>query len=467
MTLASELFVNLTGRSLNKGISDNMENIDRRTFLGKTALAGIGLAGATAILKGCRNSPAKPEYQLPPILRSAPDGKKLKAGLVGTGDRGLGVASDFLQSGPSLEIIALADAFQDQIDWGRSVMRSNNLPVPEEKNCFAGLDSYKKLMALPDLDVVLLATPPRFRPDHFFEAVTNNKHVFMEKPIAVDPKGCRSIIATAALATRRGLNVVTGTHYRHSEDYIETYKHVADGSIGRITSAKSWMNTGHVWYRVRSPEWSDMEYMIRNWNNFCWLSGDQIVESHIHNIDAVNWFVGKHPEIAMGFGGRHRRVSGDQYDFFSIDYDYGNGVSSHSMCRQIDGCANGNGELVIGTEGFTNCRNTIWDLDGRIKWKYRYPQDIDAHDIMTLYKTAYVQEQMHLVYAIRTGHYVNEAEQTALSTLTAIMGRTAAYTGQMVTWDAISTADGGLGPSNIQFGPVEMNFPVPIPGVPH
>ena len=261
----------------------------------------------------------------------------------------------------------------------RSMHAVKDLPhsifLSPAENCFVGFDGYKKLMAIPGIDVVILATPPQFRPEHFLEAVMNNKHVFLEKPVAVDPVGIRSVITTARKAAAIGLNVVTGTQRRHQEDYIETYKKVAEGAIGTITSAKAFWNQDHVWFREREKGWNDMEYMIRNWNNFCWLCGDHILDTHVHNIDVINWFIGNHPEKAIGYGGRHRRVTGDQYDFFSVDFDYGNGVSSHSMCRQIDSCANGTGELIMGTEGYTNCQNTVWDLKGNIKWQFEYPKD--------------------------------------------------------------------------------------------
>ena len=338
--------------------------------------------------------------------------------------------------------------------------------IPEE-NCFVGFDAYKQLMALDEVDVVLLATPPQFRPEQFKEAVKQKKHIFLEKPLAVDPVGIRSVIATAKKAEAIGLNVVTGTQRRHQEDYIETYKQVANGAIGQITSAKAFWNQNHVWFRTREEGWDDMTYMIKNWNNFCWLCGDHILDTHVHNIDVVNWFVGKHPESAIGYGGRARRLTGDQYDFFSIDFDFGNGVSSHSMSRQIDNCANGTGEIVMGTEGYTNCQNTIWNLDGSVKWQFEYPKGDDGEPTNKLKIPPYVQEHMHLAHAIRTGQYVNEAERTAISTLTAIMGRTAAYTGNKVTWDEIFKSDMDLGPKEVKFGPVDMEFPVPIPGTPH
>lgn len=444
-------------------MENGSKNINRRKFLGAGVLAGIGVAGASAILSSCKTELDNKSLGLPPILKGAPKGRKLKAGLVGAGNRGTGAAINFISAGPDLEIIALADVFQDKIDNCRQRFASFDLPIPAE-NCFVGFDAYKKLMAIPDLDVVILATPPQFRPEHFLEAVTNKKHCFIEKPVCVDPVGARLMIATAKKAAALGLCVVTGTQRRHQEDYIETYKQIANGAIGKLTSAKAFWNQEHVWFRTREEGWNDMEYMIRNWNNFCWLCGDHILDTHVHNIDVINWFMGKHPEKAIGYGGRARRVTGDQYDFFSIDYDYGNGVSSHSMCRELDSCANGTGEIINGTEGYTNCINTIWNLDGSVKWKFEYPKDENGNSMNTLKISPYVQEHMHLVHAIRTGNYVNEAEQTAISTLTAIMGRTAAYTGQLITWDAIMKSDMDLGPAKIEFGPVDMVFETPVPG---
>ncbi len=447
-------------------MTDQSKNMGRRHFLGSAAIAGMGVLGAGAILASCKGKNINRQLGLPPILAAAPAGKPLKAGLVGTGNRGTGAAINFISAGPGLEIIALADVFQDKVDACRNRFEKYKRPIPEE-NCFVGFDAYKKLMAIKEIDVVILATPPKFRPEHFKEAILQKKHVFMEKPVAVDPVGIRSVIATAKKAASVGLNVVTGTQRRHQEDYIETYKKVADGAIGQIVSAKAYWNQNHVWFRTREEGWDDMTYLIRNWNNFCWLSGDHILDTHIHNIDVINWFIGRYPESAIGYGGRARRITGDQYDFFSIDFDYGKGVSSHSMCRQIDNCANGTGEIVNGTEGYTNCQNTIWNLDGTVKWKFEYPKDKNGEPMNQIKIPPYVQEHMHLVYAIRSGEYVNQAEITAMSNLTAIMGRQAAYTGKKVTWDEIFKSDMELGPKEIQFGSVDMEFPVPIPGTQH
>ena len=439
------------------------KKLDRRHFLEATALAGAaGILGMN-LLTSCKSNNFA---GLPPILKGAPAGRELRAGLVGAGNRGTGAALNFISAGPDLKIVAVADVFQDKVDACRKRFESYKRPIPEE-NCFVGFDAYQKLMALKEVDVVLLATPPKFRPEHFQEAVKQKKHVFLEKPVAVDSVGIRSIIATGKKAEAIGLNVVTGTQRRHQEDYIETYKQIASGAIGQIMGAKAFWNQNHVWFRNREEGWDDMTYLLRNWNNFCWVGGDHILDTHIHNIDVINWFVGRYPESAIGFGGRARRLTGDQYDFFSIDFDYGNGLSSHSMCRQIDNCANGTGEMIVGTKGYTNCMNTIWNLDGSVKWSFEYPKDEDGKPGTQLKIPPYVQEHMHLVYAIRTGNYVNEAEYTAFSNLTAIMGREAAYTGKKITWDEIFKSEMELGPKEMKFGPVNIEFPTPIPGTQH
>ncbi len=439
--------------------------LSRRNFLEKSALIGVaGLAGVAA-LNSCKQKRNKIDYDFPPLLDRAPDGIKLRAGLIGCGNRGTGAALNFLEAGNDLEIVALADVFEDKVWDCREKLKQQNVEVPEN-NCFWGFDSYKALLET-NLDVVLLATPPHFRPLHFDAAIQARKHVFMEKPVAVDPVGARQIIVTSKKAENMGLTVVTGTQRRHQRDYIETFRQVASGAIGEITSAKAWWLQAHVWFRTREEEWSDMEYMLRNWNNFCWLCGDHILDTHVHNIDIINWFLGKHPESAIGFGGRVRRLTGDQYDFFSIDFEFGKGVFSHSMSRQIDGCANSLGELVMGTKGFTNCKNTIYHPDGSVKWQYDYPKNRDGKPTNQVIISPYVQEHIDMITAIRLNKPVVEAERTAVSTLTAIMGRTAAYTGQKVTWEDMLNSPDRLGPKIYEMGAVDMEFPVPLPGTQH
>jgi len=439
--------------------------LSRRNFLEQSALIGAaGLAGISA-LSSCSNKSKPVDYEFPPLLDKAPDGEKLRAGLIGCGNRGTGAALNFLAAGNDLEMVALADVFEDKVWDCHSKLVKQMVEVPKN-NCFWGFDAYKSLLEV-DLDVVILATPPHFRPEHFDAAIQAKKHVFMEKPVSVDPVGSRQIIATSKKAENMGLSVITGTQRRHQRDYLETYRQVASGAIGEITSAKAWWLQSHVWFRTREEGWNDMEYMLRNWNNFCWLCGDHILDTHVHNIDIVNWFLGKQPESAIGFGGRVRRLTGDQYDFFSIDFEFGNGVFSHSMSRQIDGCANTLGELVMGTDGFTNCKNTIFNPDGSVKWQYEYPKNRDGKSTGIVEVSPYVQEHIDLVTAIRTKKPVVEAERTAISTLTAIMGRTAAYTGQKVTWEDMLNSTERLGPEKYEMGDVNMDFPVPLPGTQH
>lgn len=440
------------------------KNIDRRRFIENTAIAGtLGMLGAS-MLTGCSKKRNASELGLPLLDDRAPKGKKLKAGLIGCGHRGTGALLNFLSAGPDLEVGALADVFPDKIKDVRERLLRYKIEVPDDK-CFVGLDAWQKVLET-DVDVVLLVTPPFFRPMHFKAAIEAQKHVFMEKPVAVDPVGIRSVIASARLAKTMGLNVVTGTQRRHQRDYVATFERIANGAIGTPLAARAFWNQEHVWFRRRQEGWNDMEYMLRNWNNFTWLSGDHILDTHIHNIDVVNWFMEMEPKAAIGYGGRHRRVTGDQFDFFSIDFDYGNGMFSHSMCRQIDNCANGVGEVIIGTKGYTNCQNTIYHPDGSIKWQYKYPNDKDGNPTSTVKVSPYIQEHVHLVTAIRTNHYVNEGEQTALSNLTAIMGRESAYTGKRITWNEIYNSNLKLGPSEIAMGNVDITFETPIPGTP-
>jgi myo-inositol 2-dehydrogenase / D-chiro-inositol 1-dehydrogenase len=439
--------------------------LSRRNFLEKSAIIGAaGLAGISA-LSSCRKNNRPVDYEFPLLLDRAPDGKKLRAGLIGCGNRGTGAALNFLSAGNDLELTALADVFEDKVWDCHSKLEKQKVQVPKT-NCFRGFDAYKDLLGT-DLDVVILATPPHFRPLHFDAAIQAKKHVFMEKPAAVDPVGARQIISTSRKAENMGLTVVTGTQRRHQRDYLETYRQVAMGAIGEITSAKAWWLQTHVWFRTREEGWSDMEYMLRNWNNFCWLCGDHFLDTHVHNIDVINWFTGKNPESAIGFGGRVRRITGDQYDFFSVDFEYGNGVFSHSMSRQIDGCANSLGELIMGTEGYTNCKNTIYNPDGTIRWQYDYPKNKEGKSTGIVKISPYVQEHIDMVTAIRQNKPVVEAERTAISTLTAIMGRTAAYTGQKVTWEDMLNSTERLGPEKYEMGPVDMDFPIPLPGIQH
>ncbi len=444
-------------------MSGNAEGPNRREFI--EAVGAIGAAGAIgAIVAGCnsRMGDQYANYAWPPLLEQAPDGPVLRAGLIGCGGRGTGAAMDFLNSGPNLEVVALADFFRDRLDSCRSRLQEEKGVVVPEENCFTGFEAYLQLLDT-DVDVVLMATPPYFRPDHFEAAVEARKHIFMEKPVAVDPVGARAVMTSARKADGLGLCVVTGTQRRHKADYLATFREITRGAIGDIVSANCYWNGTVPWWRERQPGWTDMEYMVRDWVNWTWLSGDHIVEQHVHNLDVINWFLGdSHPEKALGFGGRWRRPSGDQYDFFSIDFTYPNDMHVHSMCRQISGCTDNVSEFVRGTRGYSNCENEIRRSDGTVAWQYQYGQDEEGNRIGL---QPYVQEHIDFVTAIRNSEPVNEAERTAVATLTAIMGRISCYTGQEVTWDEMMESDLKLGPDRVELGPSDLLPPViPVPG---
>ncbi|HEX3006982.1 MAG TPA: Gfo/Idh/MocA family oxidoreductase, partial [Bacteroidales bacterium] len=358
---------------------------------------------------------------------------------------------------------AIADIFPDRIAECREKLKNEMKVELSDDQCFLGFDAYQKVIE-SGVDIVILATPPHFRPKQFADAVNAGKHVFMEKPVAVDPVGARTIMAAAKKAESLGLTVVTGTQRRHQKDYVETYKKIMDGAIGDIVGANCYWNQGQLWFRKKEASWSDMEAMIRDWVNWTWLSGDHIVEQHVHNIDVINWFTGKHPVKAVGFGARHRRVTGDQYDMFSVDYVYDNGLHMHSMCRQIDGTPSNVSEYVVGTNGMSNCQNTIYNPDGSVLWTYEYPKDDQGKPMDRVKISPYDQEHIDMITAIRTNKPINEAENTAVSTLVGIMGRISAYTGKEVTWDEMMNSELKLGPDVYVLGPMDMTPKIPVPG---
>ncbi|MCD4710938.1 MAG: Gfo/Idh/MocA family oxidoreductase [Bacteroidales bacterium] len=433
----------------------------RRRFLENSALGAIGVIGASQLIKSCAPGETTGEVVVPTILDTAPDGQPLRAGVVGCGGRGSGAAFDFLNAGPNLSIVAVADVFQDRIDGIRKKLKDEKDVELADANCFIGFDAYKKLLEV-DLDIVILATPPFFRPEHFQACVEARKHVFMEKPVAVDPVGARAVMAASKQAEAAGLSVVTGTQRRHSWNYQNVIARINAGMIGDIVSSNVYWNQSKLWHREKQPTWTEMEFMLRDWVNWTWLSGDHIVEQHVHNIDVSNWFVGGHPVEAVGMGSRLRRPTGDCYDNFSVDFIYDKSIHMHSMCRQINDCANNNSEQLRGTKGYTNCGNTIWDAEGNELYKWESP--VDEADEPTI-NSPYVQEHIDLVNAIREGKQIVEAEETAISVLTAIMGRQSAYTGTKVTWEDMMGSDLQLGPKGeLSLGPVDMKAVIPIAG---
>jgi predicted dehydrogenase len=453
-------------------------NLTRRTFLKSSAMAGaLGVMGTTSsagLFTSCSgdgkskngNVPLKEpgSYYIPELPDKAADGKELKAGVIGCGGRGSGAAFNFLNAANGVTIVALGDVFQERVDsLAEKLKNEKNIDIPSDKR-FVGLDAYKQVID-SGVDVIIDATPPFFRPEHFKYAVEKGKHCFLEKPICVDPVGYRTIIAAAKQAQAKNLCVVTGTQRHHQRSYVESYKKIMEGAIGEITGGVVYWNQGMLWYRERQPEWSDFEYMIRDWVNWKWLSGDHIVEQHVHNIDVFTWFTGLKPISAVGFGSRHRRITGDQYDNFSVDFTMENGIHFHSMCRQIDGCANNVSEFIQGTKGSwtTQGETVIKDLAGNVIWKY----DHEAEKTNFSQTDPYTLEHVNLINCIRGNKLIEQASETAIANMAAIMGRESAYTGLETKWDAMTASTLDYTPKDLNMGKMDMSaFTVPIPGKP-
>jgi predicted dehydrogenase len=356
-----------------------------------------------------------------------------------------------------VRIVALGDAFQDRITETQESLKAlgERALVPPER-CFTGLDAYRKVIAA-DVNYVILATPPGFRPEHLEAAVAAGKNVFTEKPVAVDGPGVRRVLAIYEEAKKKGLAVGAGTQRHHQIAYIETMKRIRDGAIGDITAARCYWNQGALWVKPRQTDWTDLEWQMRNWLYFTWLSGDHIVEQHVHNLDVINWAVGAHPVSALGMGGRQVRTDpayGHIFDHFSVDYEYENGLHLMSMCRQIDGCAKQIMEGLQGTKGSAELNDGAkrWRLTGANAWKFEGTAN-----------APFRQEHTDLIASIRAGRPYNELKDIAETTLTAIMGRMSAYTGKLVTWEEALASTESLVPEKLQWGPMALPS-VAMPG---
>ena len=441
--------------------------MDRREFLSKSAKLGLAGLATPAFLSSCsgKSNALVPlrqegEYYVPELPDKAIEGRELKVGVVGCGGRGSGAINDLLDAADGITVTALGDTFIDRANGlrGNLVKRGQNVP---EEGIFIGFDAYKKVID-SGVDMVILATPPVFRAEHFKYAVEKGVHAFLEKPIAVDPVGYRTIVAAARQAQAKNLSVVTGTQRRHQRCYVEAFKLIQQGIIGDITGGNVYWNGGMLWYRERQPEWSDMEWMIRDWVNWKWLSGDHIVEQHVHNIDVFMWMTGMKPVSATGFGNRNRRITGDQFDQFSVDFTFENGIHLHSMCRQIDGCSNRVSEFIQGAKGSWDSQtNQILDLKGNVLWQY----DAAAFEAQYAQHNPYVLEHVDWVNHIRKGEGHDEATATAEASLAAVMGRESAYTGSTVTWEEMSASPLNYTPDKLEIGPMDMSgYTVAVPG---
>ncbi|MCC6731832.1 MAG: Gfo/Idh/MocA family oxidoreductase [Candidatus Omnitrophica bacterium] len=382
--------------------------------------------------------------------RAETNSDTLKVGLLGCGNRGTGAAMEMLRGNPNMKLIAMADLFEDRLSASRNrVKNSKNEQTAksyavEDDHCFVGLDAYKKILAT-DIDILVEGTLPYSRPKHIMAAIQAGKHLFTEKPAAVDPVGIRQVIEAAKLAKEKNLTFGAGTQRRHQKEYVETIKKIHDGAIGDIVAMRAYWCGGLPFCFDRKEGWSDFEYRVRNWYGYCWVCGDNIVEQHVHNLDVCNWALNSHPESVFASGGRawkpHEEKFGDLWDNFSCDFEYPNGVHVISFSRHWNGLDEGVFEEAVGTKGRSSCR-----------------------DMGEKGEDPYVQEHIDVVNSIRgTGPYLNEGVQVAESTLTAIMGRMSAYTGKKITWDEAMSSDLSIVPAEWDFSKPYPVGPIPVP----
>jgi predicted dehydrogenase len=383
----------------------------------------------------------------------------MRVGVVGCGGRGTGAAVNAVEAAEGVEIYAMGDLFEDRLDASRAQLKEHvggSVNVPDAR-AFAGFENYQHV-ADSDVDYVILATPPGFRPVQFRYTVEAGKHVFMEKPSQVDVAGYRSIVATGELAAERDLSVVAGTLYRRQASFVEAVEAIHDGMIGKVISANAYYLTGPIWLRERQPGMSDMEWQCRNWYYFTWLSGDHIVEQFVHNLDVIQWVMQGLPDSAVAMGGRLVRVDpsyGHIYDHFSVEYAFPGDVRVEAKCRQMEGASQRITNRIIGTEGVADL-----NTDSSI---------IRSHggDVLLRHSergtNGYVIEHTDLIDAIREGAPINEARQIADSTMLGVLGRESAYTGQEISWDDMMAAELDLVPDTFAFGEMPIT-PVPTPG---
>lgn len=386
----------------------------------------------------------------------------IKVALIGCGGRGSGAANQTLQV-EGTQLVAMADAFEDRLEGAYKQLKGrykDQVDVPKTRK-FIGFDAYKS--AIDAADVVILTTPPGFRPMHFEYAVSKGKHVFMEKPVAVDAEGVRKVLAAAKEADRKKLKVVAGLQRRYQESYLQTYEQVQEGAIGDIVSAQCYWNGGGVWVKPRTSEQSEMNYQMRNWYYFNWLCGDHICEQHIHNIDVVNWFTGKFPTKAYGMGGRSSRIGkdfGEIFDHHYVEFKYDNDVILNSQCRHFRGTPGRVTELIVGTKG-TASAGLIKDHDGKILFRHKNRKAPNPYQV----------EHNELYRHIREDKPINNAYYAAKSTMTAILGRMATYSGQDIQWDKALASNISTMPQDLSWGAdpgPKMGenglYPCPVPG---
>lgn len=380
----------------------------------------------------------------------------IRVGLVGCGGRGSGAAMQAMEAGEDVRLVALGDAFKDRLDSGRSNLSNHPRFAVDDDHAFVGFDAFQKV--IDTVDVVLLATPPHFRPMHLEAAVNAKKHIFCEKPMAVDAPGVQRVLAACQKAKEQNLSVVSGFCYRYNEPTREHMARIRDGAIGDIRTVHVVYNTGSLWMRPRQPEWSDMEWQLRNWLYFTWLSGDHIVEQHVHSIDTACMYMNdEYPVSAVALGGRQARTDpafGHIFDHHAVVYEYASGARCFSNCRQQAETFGDVSDTAFGTKGTAIKRAfRFHEITGENAWKYRgKPKD------------AYQTEHDELFASIRSGTPLNDGDRMAKSTMMAIMGRMASYTGKQITWDMAMNSQEVLAPASYELGPLPVP-PVAVPGV--
>jgi predicted dehydrogenase len=421
------------------------QTFSRRQFLKGSSATVLG--GALLLQKGL-------------AAEAGSDDATLRVGLIGCGGRGTGAAAQALAADGNVKLTAMGDAFEDRLQSSLKTLQeqsaiASKIDVAPER-CFVGFDAYKKVM--DHSDVVLLTTPPHFRPIHLKAAVEAGKHIFAEKPVAVDAPGVRSILASCEEARKKNLAVVSGLCLRYSKGFSETIQRIHDGAMGEIRTLQANDFRGPIWVKPRQPEWTDMEYQMHNWYYFTWLSGDFNVEQHVHFLDVCAWVMqNQYPVSAFGLGGRQARTGpefGNIYDHHSVIYEYANGVKLFAHCRQMPGCRNDMSCHVMGAKGVAEISERRLRMKTDEEWVFRG----EKNDI-------YQSEHDALFRSIRRREPINNGEYMAKSTLMAIMGRMATYTGQLVTWDEAFNSAEDLSPESYSWSARPPASPIAIPGI--
>ena len=431
-----------------------MKKESRRSFVKKTAAITSGAIASTMSIKSFAN---------------VNENKKLKLSVVGCGGRGSGAVVQALTADDNVELVSMADTFRDRIDSSLKGIKdhfgdSKKIKI-KEKNLFVGFDAYKKAIDL--CDVVILTTPPGFRPHHFEYAVNNDKHIFMEKPVATDATGVRKVLEVARKAKDKKLNVVVGLQRHYENKYINLYNKVKSGDIGKIVSGQVYWNDGGVWTNKRKSNQTELEYQMRNWYYFTWICGDHILEQHIHNIDVANWFIGEYPLYAQGMGGREVRNGkehGQIFDHHFVEFHYPSGAVVSSQCRHQKGTETRVDEVFQGSKGsIVLGKGEIFNLNKELTYKYPRSWSDDPNP--------YQVEHDKLFQSIRNSEVISDTENAAKSTLSAIMGRMATYTGKKITWDQIMNSKENLVPDNLSWNSEAPtlpdsngNYKIPVPG---